>query len=227
MNSFPAKNNWLYLLLLIPLILAVLALNGFGFFFKSGSAGAGILIILLLWFRDLKRSKDVWMIVLAFLFSIGGDWFMSNKQDSAEMFVGGIAFFFVAHIGYLLYALMNGRIRWIFTTVVLAGYLVFFFAMLYPGIDNWVLMIAALLYLLISCFSMGAAVGISAKPAVKWTYVLGIFLVLFSDTIIAFREFVGYRELDNLILPTYYAAHITITFSLMAKRIEINKNPKQ
>lgn len=227
MNSFPAKNYWLYSLLLIPLVLAVLALNGFGFFFKSGSAGAGILIILLLWFRDLKQSKDVWMIILAFLFSIGGDWFMSNKQDNAEMFVAGIALFFVAHIGYLLYALMNGRMQWIFTVVILVGYLAFFVLKLAPAIDSHLLLFAVLGYLLISCFSMGAAAGMDAKSLVKWPFVLGIFLVLFSDTIIAFREFVGYKELDYLILPTYYAAHIAITFSLIAKRIEKNKNPEQ
>lgn len=219
MNTIAAKNNWWYSLLLIPLILAVLALNGFGFFFKSGSAGGGILIVLWFWFRELKQSKDVWMIVLAFLFSIGGDWFMSNRQDNTEMFVAGIALFFVAHIGYLLYGLMNGKLRWGFTTIILAGYLVFFFLMLYPSIDNRILMLAALLYLLISCFSMGAATGINAKPIVKWAYVFGIFLVLFSDTIIALSEFAGYHVLNFLILPTYYAAHISVTFSLIAKRI--------
>ena len=78
-------------------------------------------------------------------------------------------------------------------------------------------MAAVLVYLLISCFSLGAAVGIRAGRWIRWPYVLGIFLILFSDTIISFREFVGYRELDFLILPTYYAAHIIITFSLLKK----------
>lgn len=226
MNTIAAKNSWMYSLLLIQFIMAVLALNGFGFLFKSGSAGIGILIILLVWFRELKQSKDVWLIVLAFLFSIGGDWFMSNKQNDAEMFVAGIALFFVAHIGYLLFALMNGRIRWIFTVILLAGYLVFFFTRLYPSIDNQLLMFAALVYLFISCFSLGAAVGINAKSSVKGAFVFGIFLVLFSDTIIALNEFVGYRVLNFLILPTYYAAHISITFSLIAQKISRNKSSK-
>ncbi|MBW6536835.1 MAG: lysoplasmalogenase [Mariniphaga sp.] len=227
MNSIPAKNYWLYSLLFIQVFMALLALSGFGFFFKSGSAGFGILIILLVWFRELKQSKDVWMIVLAFLFSIGGDWFMSNRQDNTEMFVAGIALFFVAHIGYLMFALMNGRIRWIFTVILLAGYLVFFFTRLYPSIDNQLLMFAALVYLFISCFSLGAAVGIEANPVVKWAYVFGIFLVLFSDTIIAYNEFAGYSELNFLILPTYYAAHISVTFSLIKQKISQNKSLKK
>lgn len=226
MNSIPAKNYWLYSLLFIQVIMALLALSGFGFFFKSGSAGFGILIILLVWFRELKHAKDVWMIILAFLFSIGGDWFLSNKQDDAGMFVAGIALFFVAHIGYLLFSLMNGRIRWIFTVILLTGYLVFFFTRLYPSIDNQLLMFAALVYLFISCFSLGAAIGINAKPSAKWAFVFGIFLVLFSDTIIALNEFVGYRELNFLILPTYYAAHISITFSLITQKINLNKSSK-
>jgi uncharacterized membrane protein YhhN len=223
MNSFAAKKNWWYSLLLVPLIMAILALNGFGFFFKSGSAGGGILIVLLLWFSQLKRNKDVWMIFLAFLFSIGGDWFMSNRQDNMEMFVAGIALFFVAHIGYLLYALMNGRMQWIFTVVILVGYLAFFVLKLAPAIDSQLLLFAVLVYLLISCFSMGAAAGMDAKPLVKWPFVLGIFLVLFSDTIIALREFVTYDKFNFLILPTYYAAHISVTFSLIAKRIYFQK----
>ena len=219
MNSIIPNSYRLFFLLLIPAALAILALNGFGFFFKSGSAGGGILIILLLWFRYLKNSKDIWMIVGAFLFSIGGDWFMSNRQDNTEMFIAGIALFFIAHIGYLLYALMNGKIRWVFTAIILTGFLVFFYLLLYPSISSRLLMFAVLGYLLISCFSMGAAVGFNARPLEKWAYIFGIFLVLFSDTIIAFGEFVGYRELNFLILPTYYAAHISITFSLIAKWI--------
>ncbi|SHG00529.1 YhhN-like protein [Mariniphaga anaerophila] len=216
------KKNSIYLVLLLPFLLAVMALNGFGFFFKSGSAGAGILIVLWLWFRQLKARKDVWMIFVAFAFSIGGDWFMSNRNGDMDMFISGIALFFVAHIGYLGYALLNGKVKWTFTAIVLAGYLVFFTCKLLPSINHGVLMFAALVYLIISCLSMGAAVGIDAKPAEKWSYVFGIFLVLFSDTIIAFSEFAGYTELNFLILPTYYLAHISVTFSLIARKISYN-----
>ena len=78
-------------------------------------------------------------------------------------------------------------------------------------------MLSALIYLLVSCLSVGAAVGIKADPVVKWAYAFGIFLILFSDTIISLKEFVGYNVLNFMILPTYYLAHISITFALIRK----------
>lgn len=220
-NTSLLRKNMHYALLLIPAISAILALNHFGFFFKSGTAGAGIIIILLLYFNQLRTNKDVLMIIGAFLFSIGGDWFLSHKHGDVSMFVAGIALFFVAHVGYLSYALLNGRIKWTFTLVLLLGFLLFFFLKLYPGIDDKTLMIAALVYLLISCFSLGAASGLRAETWTKWAYIFGIFLILFSDTIIAFKEFAGYKELNFLILPTYYLSHISITFSLMRKKLNL------
>jgi hypothetical protein len=55
----------------------------------------------------------------------------------------------------------------------------------------------------------------------KWGYVLGIVLILFSDTLIAFREFMAYGKWDFLVLPTYYLAHIVITWALLR-----NFNPR-
>jgi len=80
MNNLSGKTNWAFGLLLIPFISAILALNHFGFVFKSGVAGCGILILLYPYGKQLKQSKDVWAIIGAFLFSIGGDWFLSNRN---------------------------------------------------------------------------------------------------------------------------------------------------
>lgn len=212
------KNNWAFGLLLFPFISAILALNHFGFLFKSGVAGGGILILLYLYGKQLKQSKDVWAIVGAFLFSIGGDWFLSNRNGEMLMFIGGIALFFIAHVGYLTFALMNGRLNRIYTLLILGIFLALFFLILYPGIENKTLMLAAFFYLLISCFSLGAAIGISDRTWFKGLYVFGIGLVLFSDTIIALREFAKFNELDFLVLPTYYLAQISITASLMVRQ---------
>ncbi|WP_158863256.1 lysoplasmalogenase [Maribellus comscasis] len=216
------KTNWLYIILIFPTIFAVLALSHFGFFFKSGTAGAGIIILLILYFSKLPKAKDILFLMSAFLFSIVGDWFLSNKSGDANMFVYGIGFYFLAHFGYLIYALQNGRINRIFTAVLLSAFLLFFAFVLYPVIDNHILMFAALVYLVISCLSLGFAVGLQSTGTEKWAYVFGIFLILFSDTIIAFKEFVGYRELDFLILPTYYLAHISIIFSLIRRWLKNN-----
>jgi uncharacterized membrane protein YhhN len=187
------------------------------FIYKSGTAGMGIIILLILNLQTVKPSNDSWLIMGAFLFSIAGDWFLSHMDGDSMMFTKGIGLFFLAHIGYLTFAINNGKIKWKFTSRLLAAFLVFFALLLYPAIDEPILKIATLIYLLVSCLSLGASVGIKGGYIVKWAYVFGIFLILFSDTIISLTEFIGYDKFDLLILPTYYLAHISITFSLMRR----------
>ena len=206
-----------YLTLLIPLVLAILAVSGYGFFFKAAVPGSCALILLFLYQKQLKAMPDIWFVIAAFLFSIAGDWFLSNKGDSFMMFSAGIGLYLLAHVGYLWFALRNGRMAKLFTIVLLAGYLLFFFVKLYPALDDTVLLLAVLLYLLISCFSLGAAFGIKLPPIVKWSYFAGVTLVLLSDTIIALNEFTSYSALNFLILPTYYAAHMSITYALIKR----------
>ena len=206
-----------YLTLLIPLVLAILAVSGYGFFFKAAVPGSCALILLFLYQKQLKAMPDIWFVIAAFLFSIAGDWFLSNKGDSFMMFSAGIGLYLLAHVGYLWFALRNGRMAKLFTIVLLAGYLLFFFVKLYPALDDTVLLLAVLLYLLISCFSLGAAFGIKLTPIVKWSYFAGVTLVLLSDTIIALNEFTSYSAFNFLILPTYYAAHMSITYALIKR----------
>lgn len=206
-----------YLLLILPLLLAVFAVAGYGFFFKAAVPGSCAIILVLLLRKHLKAMPDIWFVIAAFLFSISGDWFLSNKGDSFMMFSAGIGLYLMAHVGYLWFALRNGRMHKLFTVVVLAGYLLFFFLKLYPALDDTVLLVAVLLYLLISCFSLGAAFGIKLTPVVKWSYFTGVTLVLLSDTIIALNEFTSYGALNFLILPTYYAAHMSIAFAIIRR----------
>lgn len=209
------RKNLTYIFLIISIVSGIVALFYNHFAFRSGTAGIGALIILILKLKKVKPSKESWFIVGAFMFSIGGDWFLSNMKEDPMMFSKGIALFFLAHIGYLLYALYNGRIRWGLTGFIIAGFLLYFFVKLYPTITNTILLFAAIIYLFISCISFGAAVGINRPFKIKWPYVFGVFLILFSDTIISLNEFLGYSNLAFIILPTYYLAHISITFSII------------
>lgn len=218
MDKLRLKENWIYSLLLFAVLFAIIALNTNEFFYKSGSAGIGILTLLILNFKKVKQPNDSWMIIGAFLFSIAGDWFMSNKLGDSMMFSKGIALFFMAHLGYLGFALRNGKIKWGFTLAILVAYLLFFFLMLYPNIEDKILLYAALVYLLISCLTFGTSIGAKGDTIFKRAFIFGIFLIVFSDTIIALTEFLGYDKLDFLILPTYYLAHISITFSLIRRQ---------
>jgi len=203
-----------YGLLLGQVVSAVLALTIGGFLFQSGSAGLGALAILWLMGKHGFRRADGWLAIGAFVFSIVGDYFLSNRGGDAMMFVYGIGFFFLAHLGYLGYALCHGKIAQRATALLCVAYLIFFFAALYDGIPDPVLMWAALAYLFVSCFSMGAAWGMQPGGRGKWLYVAGIGLILFSDTLIALREFMAYTRWDFLILPTYYGAHILVTMAV-------------
>jgi uncharacterized membrane protein YhhN len=210
------SKNLFYALLLFPAISAILALIYGYFLFKAGVAGIGILILFGMFLTGRRTYEIVWLVIIAFLFSIGGDWFLSNKQEHMWMFMAGIAMFFFAHVGYLVYSLKNGELKGNFLIGLLAGYLAFFFLWLSPGIDGLGMKTAALFYLVISCFSLAAAMGMKQiSPLAKWSYVSGIILILFSDTIIAFKEFTLFQALNFLILPTFYLAQLSITFSLM------------
>ncbi|MCB0845452.1 MAG: hypothetical protein KDE26_19520, partial [Bacteroidetes bacterium] len=87
------------LLFLLPVLFAFLALQGWGFAYKAGVTLSCLLIILLTHKSNLKKPSDTWFIILAFIFSIIGDWFLSNKGDSFMMFAAGIGLYFIAHGG--------------------------------------------------------------------------------------------------------------------------------
>lgn len=210
--------RWIYLLIPVQLISATLALLHHEFIFKSGTAAVAILILLLMYLYQQLRVTDMIPLILAFTFSIVGDWFLSHRNEETIRFIYGIVFFFFAHVGYLWYALLRGTVRWRFTVILLMTYLLFFLLMLYPKITDKALMFAVLAYLIISTVSLGAALGIDGDKRSMLTYSFGIALILFSDTIIALREFVGYPSLDGLILPTYYLSHIFIACSVLIRQ---------
>lgn len=209
--------RWIYLLIPIQLISATLAVLHYGFVFRSGSAAIAILILLLLFLYRKLRIRDMIPLILAFSFSIVGDWHMSHRNDETIRFIYGIVFFFFAHTGYLWYALLNGNLKWKITTILLLAYLLFFVLMLFPKLTNTSLLLAVLAYLIISVVSLGAACGIDGNNRSRILFVLGISSILFSDTIIALREFVGFQSLNKLILPTYFLSQIFIACSVLLR----------
>lgn len=213
--SLTAAQKIIFALYFLPLISAFVAVDTDIFFFKAAVAGSCILILALFFSASKTRDRNIAYIFAAFAFSIAGDWFLSNKGENFFMFAAGIGLFFIAHVGYLGYALNNGKPRRVFTIVLLACYLLFFFCALYPAIENSLLLGATFIYLLISCISLGAAAGMTLPPASTRLYFFAIALILFSDTLIAFNEFLDYNTLNDLILPTYYAAQIGVTLAVM------------
>lgn len=142
---------------------------------------------------------------------------MSSRRGHAHYFEWGIAAFFVAHLGYLRYALANGGLSRRALGALLLVFVPYFGMALSPGIESWVLWTAVLLYLLISCVGLAAAIGLKQPALMKGLYLVGIGLIVFSDAVISLSEFVHYRALDSLILPTYYLAHLVITASILLR----------
>lgn len=205
-------------LLMLPVVSAMLALSGQGLGWKLGVPFACGMALVVLLRPQQERRRALWWVVAAFAFSMLGDYFLSSRRGREHYFLLGIAAFWVAHLGYLAYALTRGRIHVHALILLLAGYLTYHFRLVAPAIESAVLGGAVLAYLLVSCVSMAAAIGMRAQPPERALYIAGVALILFSDTVISFREFLGFHRLDALILPTYYLAQILILHALLWRR---------
>ena len=169
------------------------------------------------------KALDVWVVILAFVCSMIGDYFLSNMSGDNSMFIIGISLYLTAHVGYLIFSILNDTIRWKITTLITIAFLIFYSLTLYPNILDRTLAFTVLFYLIVSCISLGAALGIKTLPNIKMPYFIGIALILFSDTLISLKEFMSYETLDFMILPTYYLAQICITIALCNKSKDYRK----
>ena len=204
-------------ILLIPLISIVLAVKGYGFFYRAAVSASCAII---LWFMSEHGSnRSIRWVMAALLVSIAGDWFMSHSGGVPVRFLYGVGLFFVAHICFLCFCLKNGSVNRYWLVTLLAAYLTFFFIALMPFLwsKSVILLVAVLLYLLISCLSLAAAAGLRLSTAIRWIFTFGIALLVFSDTIIALKDFAGYPQLRYLILPTYFLSHVFVTAALIRK----------
>ena len=84
--------RWIYLLIPVQLISATLALLHYGFVSKSGLVAFAILILLLMFLYRQLRSREMIPLILAFSFSIVGDWFLSHRDGETIRFIYGIVF---------------------------------------------------------------------------------------------------------------------------------------
>ena len=208
--------NFRFTVLLIPIMFAVIAWMGWGFMFRAAVSVSCSVIVWLMAKQLTAGSK--WYVIAALLISICGDWFLSHRGGIPVRFIYGVCLYFMAHVGFLCFCLKNGRMNPYVLIALLAGFLVFFFVALRPALSQPALFFSVLAYLIVSCLSFAAATGLRLPPQVRLCFSFGIALLVFSDTIIALKEFVGFKELNLLIMPTYYAAHIFVTTALILRK---------
>ena len=201
--------------LLVPIAAASAALRTGRGWFKLAVPGTSAVILVVSASVGRSWSLSLGAIVAAFVFSAAGDFFLSNKGSDTALFVRGIALYALAHVGYLLAALFNAGISvWLFAVLV-AALSVYFFAFLAPAIKERPLAISVFGYIVLSCAAMAASVTVVWPTPSPLLYATGIALILFSDLMISLYEFRRVVAARPLILPTYYAAHLLITASVL------------
>jgi hypothetical protein len=154
-------------------------------------------------------------LILALAFSAAGDFFLSTKDDRPTRFVVGIGAYLLAHLGYGIFAVGRGGVSVPALIAALVLLFPYFVLALRPAIADRTLLTAVLLYLLVSCLVLAAAIGMQVPAGPKALYITAIALIVISDFIISLKEFVGYHALDWLILPIYYAAHLSVTTAVV------------
>jgi uncharacterized membrane protein YhhN len=215
-----------FLVLLIPFLAGVAAYRTGLLALKLAVPLSCVFIVVANHLPTRRFGGGSW-VVLAFLASMVGDAFLSTRAGRESFYLAGIAAFFVAHIGYLTYALRHGRLHKTALVILLLIYAGWFFIHLGRAIPSRALQIAALAYLVISCVTLAAAWGLRLPPLASRAYIAGIGLIVFSDTMIALNDFLKIKSVGFLILPTYYLAQVVITGALLSLQRDssIEKGP--
>ena len=196
-------------LALIPVCFAVLRLITRKYVFSAlTTLSCAALSLSPVWSDGWRWSQLI--LPAALVVSAVGDYFMAHKGGHAEIYRLGIAGFLLAHLLFIVHCCTQWRPRaWIAAVglILLAGYGMYLIARVLPGIPN-LLKLPAALYTLISVAGFTTSL-MTRNPL----YIIGIALLLFSDTMIAEHDFVGNRAAGALILPTYYLSQLLVALS--------------
>jgi len=206
---------WRLGLLAVPALFAALAIRTEAVPLKVGAAAANCLIVLLALPGIFGARLAALAVAAALAVSALGDYFLATKGSKDSRFVLGISAFLLAHVGFLVFALLEGGMSWIALAILLAVYLPYYLLCLRPAIPSPALSLASLAYLIASCLTFAAAFGLRLAPAPRWLFVGGIALLVVSDTIISLKEFLGWKQVEWLILPTYYLSHLSVVLALL------------
>jgi len=153
-------------------------------------------------------------------FSALGDWFLNHERGRMGYFLCGVGGFFAGHLCFLLHCLIRGGFSWISPAVsllIFGGISLFLLRRL--TIRERAIRYAVVLYALISCASFGFSLHSGFAPVPGILFSAGIFMILFSDCIIALSRFAGIKGIGKWIMPTYFSCHILIAAACIAKKI--------
>ncbi len=153
------------------------------------------------------------VIALGYAFSIAGDYLLAHQKENPMRFIAGVGGFFLAHACFLIYALHAACPGILSAAVMLViGYSVFLWKGIYPHAKGVPLRAALAMYMLISAAVLSVSLGTELT-----LFKLGIFMIVFSDTLIGLHTFMGIQSVQKWILPTYYLCHILIAATLISR----------
>lgn len=206
------------LLILIPIAFTLLQLKTHKYIFSPLTTLSCALLSL----------TDAPVMVAALFVSCIGDYFLIHKSSKEWMYLLGIAGFFLAHVLFIVHSLLSvlfaaheglvlGEIpRTLYTRealhtgAILALWFTPYLLLRVIGKVPKLLKIPVLLYTIISIASLACAVMTGGV-----FYILGIAMLVFSDTMIAETDFIGNLKTGWLIMPTYYLCHILVALSAL------------
>lgn len=203
------------MLLAVPAAFVLLTLLTRKVFFKVGATVSNALLVLLGLLILPQAHRETVIVAAALAVSAVGDWFLAVRGKRVRLFIAGIGAFLLAHVGFLVFALLQGRMVWPVFAILAAVYAAFHFFGVRPRTPNRTFSAAVFAYMIASCASFAAACGMGLPPIPKWLFVSGIALVMASDTFIGLREFLCFRKVKRLILPTYYLGHMGIVAAIL------------
>ncbi|MCL2831700.1 MAG: lysoplasmalogenase [Treponema sp.] len=183
-----------------------------------------------------QSSSLIWIIAAAFVLSACGDLLIKSftknsaktcpkKRIKNTSLIYGILFFLCAHVCFIIYILLVNRAFSIIIFMVTAVIFLITFTAAYKKFlkpDGGKNMAAAVLvYILVSCFSLAAAVRPQGMAITGWIYAAGIFSMIISDILIAIQYvtaiwYPGKRQFNWLIMFFYLLSQVLITFSVIA-----------
>jgi len=174
--------------------------------------------------RSRSSGGSVLLCMAALFFSMLGDVFGEWKGGPAGMdaFILQIASFAVAQIFYTVSFVrcfskgisgLRSAVR-VVLSLMLITYMVRFGMYVLSCVDTPSLKIAVTVYVLLIGM-MGVSSVIQCREK-HWCFILGALLFICSDSIIAYRSFVGpVPQAGLLIMSTYYAAQLMLNIPLV------------
>ena len=183
-----------------------------------------LLMILLLVFVSIRLEKVTFekrLLQLAISASFLGDIFLLMDKGDSIWFMFGLVAFLIAHIFYIILFMRIRRKNQprrklnLIVLILLAAYVGSFFYLLYPSLGS--LKIPVIIYAFVLAAMLGMA--FHAFDLAKQTYglitVMGAFLFLISDSLLALNKFYSSFFLSSvLIMLTYASAQLFIVLGV-------------